>query len=56
MSENTPEKLNNLRGRNNNFENIVVYSFKAKQRHYIQRALRRTCDFELPKYVDKLCT
>ena len=35
MSENTREKLNNLRGRNNNFENIVVYSFKVNEHQHI---------------------
>ena len=35
MVENIREKLNNLRDRNNNFENIVVYSFKVNEHQHI---------------------
>ena len=35
MSENIREKLNKLRGRNNDFENIVVYSFKVNEHQHI---------------------
>ena len=35
MVENIREKLNELRGRNNDFENIIVYSFKVNEHQHI---------------------
>ena len=35
MDKNMREKLNELRGRNNDFENIIVYSFKVNEHQHI---------------------